>query len=217
MASTHELRPFWAKWYSMTMTIQQLHKKSLSYIKSLGINKTAVRVGLEAILGGLAICLGTIASRYCPYPILSPLLFALGIFAVMAFDLKLITRHVPTSPKLRFFETVAVLAINLLVAELAGVFSPYTVSPPEHLFALSIAGGVVIGLVSLNNLYKSPYQLALATMLMYMFVMCGLPHCVVYAFYNVDFPTLLIVIAGNLLGGLVLRFSFEVLDKLRKK
>lgn len=199
------------------MTIQKIHQKLLSFIKSLGLNKTALRIGLEATLGGLAICLGTIASRYCPYPILSPLLFALGIFAVMAFDLKLITRHVPTSPKLRFWETVAVLTINLLVAGLAGLFSPYTVSPPDHLFLMSIAGGIVIGLVSLNNLYKSPYQLALATMLMYEFVMCGLPHCVVYSFYNVDFPTLLIVTAGNLLGGLVLRFSFEVLDKLRKK
>lgn len=165
-----------------------------------------------ALLGGAAICLGTYASRVCEFPILAPLLFAVGIVIVMVFDLGLITRFTPThSYSLKnILAGLIILASNVLIASLLGQLSSLTVNPPENLFLWSILGGIVIGLVSLNNMMHTPYKVALALLLMYIFVMIKLPHCVVYAFYNVDFPTLLTVIAGNIIGGVGLNIAIRL-------
>lgn len=179
-------------------------------------NKVAHLI-ISATLAGLAIVFGTIASKLCPYPILAPLLFAVGILMCMAFDLDLITRYTPTAPKLNLWEWAAIFVINLGVAGIAGIFSPLTATPPDNLFLMSIAGGIVIGLVSQNNLFATPYKVALALMIMYCFIQLNIPHVVVYAFLGVDLPTLFIVAIGNLLGGLILRYSFKFLKDTKEK
>ena len=163
---------------------------------------------IRCFLGAAAISLGTFASKTCPYPILAPLLFAVGILMVMRFDWHLITRHFPTQP-LNKVLTPLIIVCNLLFAYLIGLFSDLTITPTQdvlYLFLTSIAGGAVIGLVSLNNLTDHPYKVPIALLLMYVFVMLGLPHCVVYAFLNVSLSTLLVVLAGNVVGGLALRW-----------
>lgn len=137
---------------------------------------------------------------------------------VMAFNFELITRHVPT--KGFSWQTAVVLVVNLATAGLLGFFTMDFPAPDTSnllmTFANSILGGIVISCVSLNNLADSPYKVVIALLLMYLFVMLGLPHCVVYAFLHVDFGTLLLVIAGNLIGGGLLRFISNSLEELER-
>lgn len=177
------------------MTLKTILHKSKPYIL----------LAIKSALGGLAIVLGTIASKLCPYPILAPLLFATGIGLVMAFDLGLITRYTPTAPKFKIVDSLIILAVNLAVAYIAGLFAPFSPVLPDHLFLMSIAGGAVIGLVSWNNIVPSPYKVPLFLLLMYIFVMLGLPHVVVLSFLNASPVDLLIVGAGNIVGGLLVR------------
>lgn len=171
-----------------------------------------------AIAGGAAICLGTYASRICEFPILAPLLFAVGILLVMVFDLGLITRFNPTHTytSQNLAKLLVILVVNLITANLLGNLTTLTATPPDNLFWLSVLGGIVIGLVSLNHKIATPYKVAVALMLMYIFVDLGLPHCVVYAFLGVDFPTLMVVVAGNLVGGMALNFGFRAICKSNK-
>lgn len=187
------------------MTLKTILHKSKPYIL----------LAIKSALGGLAIVLGTIASKLCPYPILAPLLFATGIGLVMAFDLGLITRYTPTAPKFKIVDFLIILAVNLGVAGIAGLFSPLTVTPPDNLFLMAVAGGAVIGLVSWNNIVDSPYKVALYLLIMYVFIELGLAHCVVYSFLGADVPTMLIVTAGNIVGGLLVRGAIfaKSLDK----
>lgn len=171
-----------------------------------------------AIAGGAAICLGTYASRICEFPILAPLLFAVGILLVMVFDLGLITRFNPTHTytSQNLAKLLVILVVNLITANLLGNLTTITATPPDNLFWFSVLGGIVIGLVSLNHKIATPYKVAVALMLMYIFVDLGLPHCVVYAFLGVDFPTLMVVVAGNLVGGMALNFGFRAICKSNK-
>lgn len=171
-----------------------------------------------AIAGGAAICLGTYASRICEFPILAPLLFAVGILLVMVFDLGLITRFNPTHTytSQNLAKLLVILVVNLITANLLGNLTTLTATPPDNLFWYSVLGGIVIGLVSLNHKIATPYKVAVALMLMYIFVDLGLPHCVVYAFLGVDFPTLMVVVVGNLVGGMALNFGFRAICKSNK-
>lgn len=179
------------------------------------LRTTLIPTSALAMAGGAAICLGTYASRACEYPILAPLLFAIGILIVMVFDLGLITRFVPTHTYTasNLAQLVVILVVNLITANLLGSLSDFSATPPNNLFWWSVLGGIVIGLVSLNHKIRTSYQVAVALLLMYIFVMLGLPHCVVYAFLGADFPTLMIVVAGNLFGGVLLNFGFRAVCK----
>ena len=175
------------------------------------IKHEGIYQAILAILGGASICLGTYASRSCEFPILAPLLFAIGILVVLVFDLGLITRFTPTHTfsSSNLAKLLIILIFNLITANLLGPLSSFSATPPDNLFWWSVLGGVVIGLVSLNHKISTPYKLVVALLLMYIFVDLGLPHCVVYAFLGVDFPTLMVVVAGNLVGGMALNFGFR--------
>lgn len=200
------------------MTNKKVKKLNSAKLKSflIGGNLDKKRLlFLESALAGLSISLGTAASKMCIFPEIAPLLFAVGIFMVMAFDLKLITRFVPTGKKIGLLDTLIVLAVNLIAAWTAGYFSPFSAPSPDNLFLFSILGGIVIGLVSWNNIFASPYKVVTAMLLMYMFVHLGLPHVVVYAFLHADLGAIAVVGAGNILGGLGLRAAFYGLKTLR--
>lgn len=208
-------------WIVCDWCIIVLMNKILLKIKTFfrTLTKELVPTTISATAGGLAICLGTYASRVCEEPILSPLLFAVGIFVVMVFNLGLITRFTPTHSFTSFnlARLVIILVVNLITANLMGSLANFSATPPDNLFWWSVLGGVVIGLVSLNHMLTTPYKVSLALLLMYIFVMLGLPHCVVYAFLGADFPTLMTVVAGNLVGGVALNFGFRYICSHNKK
>lgn len=181
----------------------------------LSLKKELFSTTTLAIAGGVAICFGTYASQRCEFPILAPLLFAIGILLVVVFDLGLITRFVPTHTftSANIAKLVLILVANLLTAYILGLFTSLSITPPDHLFVWSIIGGIVMGLVSLNHLLTTQYRVVIALLLMYIFVSLKLPHCVVYAFLGADFPTLITVVAGNLLGGMALNLGFRLICK----
>ena len=133
---------------------------------------------------------------------------------MITLDLGLITRSVPSGKPVK--ECVGVLLANLLVAFVLGVLLGYPGICPQTLngtFYGAIGTGIIIGLASIANIYQSKYTIIITMILMFSFVYLGLPHCVVYAFYlgalphitSVDFMTLLSVIGGNIVGGMIIR------------
>ena len=177
-----------------------------------------------AILGGLSIVFGTVLSNNMNHPILSPLMFSLGIIFVIVLNLGLITRSVPSGGSVG--ECVIIALYNLFTAFLCGIFLggfgnfPTTVEPN---FWGAVGTGIIIGLVSLVNREETPYKVPVTIMLMFSFVYLKLPHCVVSAFYagNILSTTkdlsalwgLFMVLIGNVAGGCVVRFA----DLWRKK
>lgn len=203
--------------YNVCMDILETLKSKLKTFL-FTLKKDFFPTTILAIAGGAAICLGTYASKMCEFPILAPLLFAVGILLVMVFDLGLITRFTPTHTfsSANLAKLLIILIVNLLTANLLGSMVDLPIATPNNLFLWSIVGGVVIGLVSINHKLATPYKVVVALLLMYIFVDLGMPHCVVYAFLGVDFPTLMVVVAGNLLGGVCLNFGFRAICKSNK-
>ena len=176
---------------------------------------------MKNLLGGGCIVLGTILANTINHPILSPIAFSVGILLVIVLDLGLITRSVPSGKP--FKECVGTLAINILVAFVLGVLLCNTGNYPHTLdgtFLGGIATGIIIGLISIANIHQSKYTVLITMILMFSFVYLKLPHCVVYAFYvgalshitATDFMTLVTVICGNIIGGMIVRFCMLELN-----
>lgn len=176
---------------------------------------------MKDILGGGCIVLGTILANAINHPILSPIAFSVGILLVITLDLGLITRSVPSGKS--FNECVETLFFNLLIAFLFGILLDWTGDYPQMLngtFYGAIATGIIIGLASIANIHQSKYTIIITMILMFSFVYLGLPHCVVYAFYIGALPhltfaecfSLLTVICGNVVGGMIVRFSMLEID-----
>ena len=174
------------------------------------------------IFGAACVVLGTILSNNINHPILSPIVFSVGILLVISLDLGLITRSVPSGKPFR--SCVSTCCINLVVSFLMGLLlSNSGTYPPQLTGTLGggIATGIVIGLVSVVNKLKSDYKTIITMILMFTFVYLKLPHCVVYAFYFGALETLtwnsalslLLVTIGNLIGGSIVRYSMVILDK----
>lgn len=179
----------------------------------------------RAAIGALAITFGTVLANAVNHVYLSPLLFSLGIVLVIVLNLDLVTRAVPSG--VPYGECAVILVFNLLVAALAGLLLrtcgtfPPSIKPS---FFPAVATGIIIGLVSLVNIKQTSYTVPATLMLMFSFVYLKLPHCVVCAFYygaspvNAlrNLPGLLSVVAGNLIGGLIIRYLFILCKKLEK-
>lgn len=174
----------------------------------------------KSVLGALCICLGAYFSLLINNPIISPIVFMVGILLIIYFDLNLITREIPLNTKNTpesIQNTCVVLLLNVFTAFFVGLFLPKQALNLNPSFMNSILGGIVIGLVSLVAKYKKTYKEIIIIILMFCFVYLKLPHCVVYAFYSgIDFHNaiyLLPVISGNIIGGLLIK---GINAKLRK-
>jgi formate/nitrite transporter FocA (FNT family) len=177
----------------------------------------------KSILGAGCIVLGTILSNNVNHPILSPIVFSVGILLVISLDLGLITRSVPSGKSLK--DCLVTYSVNLFVACVLGLMLNDTGVYPQQLtgtFGGAIGTGIVIGLVSIVNKRNANYKVIITMVLMFTFVYLKLPHCVVYAFYFGALETvtwasalsLILVTLGNVVGGLIVRYSIEKLDKL---
>ena len=195
--------------------LQHSTKKILFHFVEEIVPSTVLGIG-----GGLAICLGAYFSNTTEYPILAPLLFSVGVFLTMAFNLGLITRFVPTHTytSRNIVKLLIITLSNLLIAHNVGKLVSFSVEVPQNAlygFWWALLGGVVIGLVELNNKIKTPYQPIIALILIYGFVELKMPHAVVWAFCHAPIQDLLIVLIGNLVGGVALNFGFRAICNSR--
>lgn len=169
----------------------------------------------KSIIGAVCIVIGTILSNNINHPILSPIVFSVGILLVIDLDLGLITRSVPSGDSSS--KCCYTAMINIVVALLLGLLLGDVGNYPTVLnvsFGGAVATGVIIGLVSVANKYSGRYTILITMILMFSFVYLRLPHCVVYAFYLGALPmitwegiwSVLVTIAGNVGGGLLVRF-----------
>ena len=177
----------------------------------------------KSVLGALSIALGTILSNNVDHEYLSPICFSVGILIVIAFDLGLITRAVPSGKSTE--ECFIVGLANLVTAALAGfLLADMGDFPQEITCSLTgaVATGIIIGLVSISNKVKSRYSVLITMILMFSFVYLKLPHCVVYAFYcgaaralygTSNWLNMCSVVAGNVVGGLIVRFCYQAWNK----
>ena len=177
---------------------------------------------IKNILGACTIVLGTILSNNINHPILSPIVFSVGILLVISLDLGLITRSVPSGKSVS--DCAITCLVNVIVSFLLGLLLSASGAYPQQLngtFGSAIATGIVIGFVSVVNKHKSEYTTLITMILMFSFVYLKLPHCVVYAFYLGALDTitlesclsLLIVTFGNVIGGAIVRISMNILNK----
>lgn len=178
----------------------------------------------KSFLGACCIVLGTMLSNNINHPILSPIVFSVGILLVISLDLGLITRSVPSGKSLK--DCMIAYGVNLIVSVILGLMLNDYGTYPQQLtgtFIGGIATGIVIGLVSIVNKHNTEYKTIITMILMFAFVYLKLPHCVVYAFYfgtldNVTWASalsLLFVTLGNIVGGLLVRYSMTILYKNR--
>ena len=176
------------------------------------------------ILGASCVVLGTILANNINHPILSPIVFTVGILLVVDLNLGLITRSIPSGMSVK--DCAKTFGMNLIVAFVLGLLLSGSGTYPQQLtgtFGGGIATGIVIGFVSIVNKCKSEYRSIITMILMFAFVYLKLPHCVVYAFYFgaldtmtwVSAESLVFVTVGNIIGGLIVRWSMVILAKTR--
>ena len=181
---------------------------------------------IRSIFGTFCIVLGTILSNNTDHSILSPIVFSVGILLVISLNLGLITRSIPSGNSIQ--SCCITCLTNITIAIILGLLLSGSGNYPNQLNATisgGIATGIIIGLVSVVNIRKSDYTILITMILMFSFVYLKLPHCVVYAFYFgalpqitlVEFITLMKVICGNIIGGLIVRYSLVILDKQIEK
>ena len=176
------------------------------------------------ILGGLSIVFGIILANNMNHTYLSPLMFSLGIVFTIIMRLELITRAVPLGRKVG--EACIIGAGNFIGALLAGAALWWTGKyPPSISINIwgAIATGIIIGLVSVANTEGTAYTVPVTFMLMFSFVYLKLPHCVVSAFYVGNsvvggylantLPGFLVVLVGNVIGGLIVWATYWLANK----
>ncbi|MBS5433087.1 MAG: hypothetical protein KHY12_04900 [Firmicutes bacterium] len=180
----------------------------------------------RSVIGALSIVFGTILANNINHTYLSPLTFSLGIIFVIILNLGLITRSVPSGEG--FKNCGIILIVNIAVAIIAGLSLRSCGSFPTIIkpaLVPAIGTGIIIGLVSVANIKKTNYTVPVTFMLMFSFVYLKIPHCVVCAFYYgaspqnaiENMPGLLVVIVGNIIGGLIIRYLFKICNALSEE
>ena len=178
---------------------------------------------ISSILAGILISTFAGVSNIVNEPHIGPLVFMIGIMLIMVNQLNLITKDCPTgSFGVSLF---VVLFFNIVGAAFTGLFfsghMPQPVVMKIDLFQ-SVLTGIIIGFVAWVNRKPNRYTIYLTIALMYAFVYCKLPHCVVYGFYfpNSTLPIdyrcygLSYAIIGNIIGGIMVYLFYKLTDYL---
>lgn len=179
----------------------------------------------KSILGAVSICLGTYFSLTIDNEFLKPIVFTIGILLVIYFDLNLITREIPlkSTPQIMSkripCNALIILTINLLTAYVIGAAANLQIAVKQPDFMNSVLAGIVIGLVSIIAKEGKSYKEIMILILMFCFVYLKLPHCVVWAFYGgLDpfyLPYICPIVAGNIVGGLIIGLIYQWLKKAK--
>ena len=181
----------------------------------------------KSILAGLLISLAGIVYLNCPDKIVGSLLFSLGLISVILLEANLFTGKIGyANSKRSILDSLLILVFNLVAATIVGliyrcgsdVAAPITeskllvFSESWWLTGLkSIGCGAAIYLAVEG--YKKSKSLIPVILGVMVFILAGWNHCIADCFYMaagsssvLAIPYLLVVIVGNSIGSLLIRF-----------
>ena len=181
----------------------------------------------KSILAGLLISLAGIVYLNCPDKIVGSLLFSLGLISILILEAKLFTGVVGyVNSKRSILDSLLILVFNLVTATIVGLIyrceSDAAAQIAESkLLVFSetwwLTGLKAIGCGAAIYLaiegYKKSKSLIPVILGVMTFILAGWNHCIADCFYmaagssNVlAIPYLLVVIVGNSIGSLLIRF-----------
>ena len=181
----------------------------------------------KSILAGLLISLAGIAYLNCPDKIVGSLLFSLGLISILILEAKLFTGVIGyVNSKRSILDSLLILVFNLVVATIVGLIyrcgSDAAASIAESKLLVFSESWWLTGLKSIGcgaaiylavEGYTKSKSLIPVILGVLTFILAGWNHCIADCFYMVAgsssvlaIPYLLVVIVGNSIGSLLIRF-----------
>lgn len=181
----------------------------------------------KSILAGLLISLAGIVYLNCPDKIVGSLLFSLGLISILILEAKLFTGAIGyVNSKQSILDSLLILVFNLVAAAIVGLIyrcsSDAAVPIVESKLSIFSEAWWLTGLKSIGcgaaiylavEGYKKSKSLIPVILGVMTFILAGWNHCIADCFYMaagsssvLAIPYLLMVIVGNSIGSLLIRF-----------
>ena len=181
----------------------------------------------KSILAGLLISLAGIVYLNCSDKIVGSLLFSLGLISVILLEANLFTGKIGyVNSKRSILDSLLILVFNLVAAAIVGLIyrcgSGAAVSIAESKLLVFSETWWLTGLKSIGcgaaiylavEGYKKSKSLIPVILGVMVFILAGWNHCIADCFYMaagsssvLAIPYLLVVIVGNSIGSLLIRF-----------
>lgn len=181
----------------------------------------------KSILAGLLISLAGIVYLNCPDKIVGSLLFSLGLISVILLEANLFTGKIGyVNSKRSILDSLLILVFNLVAATIVGLIyrceSYAAASITESKLLVFSESWWLTGLKSIGcgaaiylavEGYKKSKSLIPVILGVMVFILAGWNHCIADCFYMaagsssvLAIPYLLVVIVGNSIGSLLIRF-----------
>lgn len=181
----------------------------------------------KSILAGLLISLAGIVHLNCPDKIVGSLLFSLGLISVILLEANLFTGKIGyVNSKQSILDSLLILVFNLWAATIVGLIyrcgSDAAVSITKSKLSIFSEAWWLTGLKSVGcgaaiylavEGYKKSKSLIPVILGVMVFILAGWNHCIADCFYMaagsssvLAIPYLLVVIVGNSIGSLLIRF-----------
>ena len=181
----------------------------------------------KSILAGLLISLAGIVYLNCTNKIVGSLLFSLGLISVILLEANLFTGKIGyVNSKRSILDSLLILVFNLVAATIVGLIyrceSDAAVSIAESKLLVFSEAWWLTGLKSIGcgaaiylavEGYKKSKSLIPVILGVMVFILAGWNHCIADCFYMaagsssvLAIPYLLVVIVGNSIGSLLIRF-----------
>ena len=182
---------------------------------------------IKSILAGLLISLAGIVYLNCPDKIVGSLLFSLGLISVILLEANLFTGKIGyVNSKRSILDSLLILVFNLVTATIVGLVyrcgSDATASIADSKLSIFSEAWWLTGLKSIGcgaaiylavEGYKKSKSLIPVILGVMTFILAGWNHCIADCFYMaagssgvLAIPYLLVVIVGNSIGSLLIRF-----------
>ena len=189
--------------------------------------KNVFNLIVKSILAGLLISLAGIVYLNCPEKIVGSLLFSLGLISVILLEANLFTGKIGyVNSKQSILDSLLILVFNLVAATIVGLIyrcgsDAATPIVESKLLVFSetwwLTGLKAIGCGAAIYLsvegYKKSKSLIPVILGVMTFILAGWNHCIADCFYMaagsssaLAIPYLLVVIVGNSIGSLLIRF-----------
>ena len=190
-------------------------------------NKNIFNLITKSILAGLLISLAGIVYLNCPDKIVGSLLFSLGLISILILEVKLFTGVIGyVNSKRSILDSLLILVFNLVAAAIVGLIyrcsSDVAASIAESKLLVFSETWWLTGLKSIGcgaaiylavEGYKKSKSLIPVILGVMVFILAGWNHCIADCFYMaagsssaLAIPYLLVVIVGNSIGSLLIRF-----------